>query len=238
MPGRVLIVLTLVATLTGCAPSERAAERAPRSGTSPGSAVSALSLAPGESRYVLDPADSRLLFYTYRGGKLAQFGHNHVVLARGVAADIAFNPALTGSRFRLRVPLAQLEVDDPQLRAAAGPDFDTKPSAEDVAATKTNMLGERGLDAAKYPSVSVSGRVTEADGANVKLTLALNIHGIKQSQSVPTTVSLAGGQMRIRGALKLNQTDYGITPFSVMLGALTVLDEVAVEFDLAARPAT
>ena len=100
------------------------------------------------------------------------------------------------------------------------------------------MLGERGLDAAKYPSVSVSGRVTEADGANVKLTLALNIHGIKQSQSVPATVSLAGGQMRIRGALKLNQTDYGITPFSVMLGALTVLDEVAVEFDLAARPAT
>ena len=198
----------------------------------------ALALAPGETRYVLDAANSRLIFYTFRGGKLAKFGHNHIVLARGVTADIALTPAISGSRFRLAVPLAQLEVDNPELRAAAGDDFSSKPSAEDVAATKTNMLGERGLDAAKFPVVNVSGAVAGNAARDVTLAIELDIHGIRQRQTVPATITLDAGKLHIAGTLKLNQTSYGITPFSVMLGALTVLDEVTVDFDLIARPAT
>jgi hypothetical protein len=38
-----------------------------------------------------------------------------------------------------------------------------------------------------------------------------------------------------RGTVNLKQTDFGLTPFSVMAGALAVQDEMELRFDLRAK---
>ena len=42
-------------------------------------------------------------------------------------------------------------------------------------------------------------------------------------------------QLRARGSLAIRQSDFGIAPFSILGGALTVQDVLAIEFDLLAR---
>jgi hypothetical protein len=42
-------------------------------------------------------------------------------------------------------------------------------------------------------------------------------------------------QVRISGEMPLRQSDLGLTPFSAMLGALQVEDEMRVKFRIVAR---
>jgi hypothetical protein len=233
--------------LLGCAPTEqpRPSPDNAAANTAGASHLATLSEGPGQTRYLLEPNASELLFYTWRGGKLAKFGHNHVVAARALEGQMAVTDALVGSRFELHIPLAQLQVDEPLLRAAGGESFASKPTTEDVAATRQNMLGERGLDESRYPVVRIHGDVIQVEQDRATLSASINIHGVTQRQNVVVTLTrnertgdASSRRLRIRGKLQLNQTDFGITPFSIMLGALTVLDEVSVTFDLAARTAS
>lgn len=234
-PGRVLALtlsLALGASLVGCAPrpQESAADTTP--------AGQALVLQAGERRYLIDARASQLLVYTYRGGKLARFGHNHVLSARALAGEVALAGELSGSRFRLEVPFADIEVDDPELRRAAGADFDSKPSPEDVAATRDNMLGPDGLDIEVAPGAVIEGTVTQASSTRVTLDMRVTVRNKTHRQPVEAEVSVDGDALRISGATQLRHSDFGIEPFSVMLGALTVEDVVDVKFELVARPAT
>jgi len=49
---------------------------------------------------------------------------------------------------------------------------------------------------------------------------------------------LANGQLTASGELPLKQTDLGLTPFTAMLGALAVQDEMKVRFHFVAHEAT
>ena len=200
--------------------------------------ASVLDLKSDERRYVIDDTASRLLVYTYRGGKLARFGHNHVLNARSLRGDVAMSQQITGSRFRLEVPFAVIEVDPPALRRQAGPEFESKPSPEDIAATRENMLGPGGLDIAIAPAAIIEGTVTASTDASATLDMAITVRKVTHRQSVEVALTRNGGSLRIVGATALRHSDFGIEPFSVMLGALTVKNKVDVKFDLVARPAT
>ena len=228
----VAVALALVNGLTGCAPQPT---------TTPGAdtdANSTFRIAPGEQRYVIDDSASELHVYTYRGGKLARFGHNHVLNARQLRGDVALTDGIVGSRFHLRVPLASIEVDNPNLRAAAGVKFNSKPSPEDVAATRTNMLGHDGLDVAVAPAALIQGEVlnlnTKVAILSVRVTIREKIH----RQNINIKVTTHTESILVSGAMSLKHSDFGITPFSVMLGALTVKDKVDIRFELVARLAT
>lgn len=230
--ARLGVVLALVLSLVSCAP-QPAAESDAGSLTKP-----ALALAAGEQRYVIDDSTSQLLVYTYRGGKLARFGHNHVLNAQLLAGEVALATDITGSRFQLEVPLAGIEVDNPTLRAAAGPEFNSKPSPEDVAATRANMLGPDGLDATVAPAAVIQGTVIEVSGARAMLDMRVTVRETTHRQAVEVTVVTDTDSLRISGTTALMHSDFGIAPFSVMLGALTVKDKVDIRFELVARPAT
>jgi hypothetical protein len=52
-----------------------------------------------------------------------------------------------------------------------------------------------------------------------------------RSRPVTVRAALEGG--RFRGGTTLEQTGWGIKPFSALLGALRLADEVEIDFDLA-----
>jgi len=165
-----------------------------------------------------------------KAGPLARLGHDHLVASHDLTG-YAWLPGgaetLVGARADLYLPLAMLAVDETELRAAAG--LDTTQSATDIDGTRTNML--KSLEADSYPWLKVSVAMTSAEALFVNLTL----HGVSRSYRIPADILLSGNELRVSGQFTLRQSDHGITPFSTLGGALSVDDELAVQFDLHAR---
>lgn len=195
---------------------------------------------PGDaSVYTVDAARSLLQVYAYRDGALKRLGHDHVIASRDLAGFIRRDAAgASTSVFSsdLYLPLAALTVDEAALRADAG--FETEPSAEDRAGTRSNML--KSLDAATFPFVSASLKTPAIDdsallsGQPVELTVeaTLNLHGLEQALTVPVSAVFDAGSLKASGAFNLTQSDFAIEPFSVLGGALAVRDTVEIRFEL------
>lgn len=194
--------------------------------------------ANGGRVFTLDPQTSAVRIYAFRGGRAAKFGHNHVLSApafRGYFYLAPDGPA--ASRFDLEFRLDQLAFDDPQQRAALGAGFASAISAEDTASTRNNMLGDNGLQAARFPWVRIQSLHITGDSPKFAANIAVQLHGQTRSLWAPLTVTGLPDQLVVEGALVLRQTDFGIQPFSVLGGLLAVQDEVVVEFRLAqAKP--
>jgi hypothetical protein len=71
----------------------------------------------------------------------------------------------------------------------------------------------------------------------VRADVQIAVRGQSHTISVPVTYSLSNGQLTASGELPLKQSDLGLTPFSAMLGALAVQDEMKVRFHFVAHEA-
>jgi hypothetical protein len=195
-----------------------------------------ISLEAGEQAYLVDGEASVVRFFVYRGGRLARLGHNHVVVVRGLTGNVAVTGQRIGSRFRLSIPLANVDIDNAQERQLAGEEFSSRPSEEDIAATRDNMLGDDGLFVSRFPTAEIAGTLTSRDGDQGVLSVDLQIYGQTVRQNVPVGIIDSAAGITVAGELRLTQSSFGITPFSVLGGAIIVLDEVLVRFELLAAP--
>ena len=185
--------------------------------------------ARGQPVFRIDPATSLVVIEVRRSGSLSRLGHDHVVASRHVGGFVAPQEG----RADLYVPLAQLTVDEEKLRAEAG--FDTQPSEADIAGTRSNML-EKVLEAEKFPFALV--RVSGAGKGSGDIGVALTLHGQTRTLKVPAQVDADGKRVSVSGKLTFNQTDFGITPYSLFGGALGVRDAVDLRFSIQALPLT
>ena len=171
--------------------------------------------------YRIEPGVSLVVARVYRGGRLAKLGHDHVVSSR---EPRGFVDADNG-RCDLYVAVESLAVDDPAQRAAAG--FDSTPSASDIAGTRSNML-EKVLEADRFPFVVLRVRGIE-QGA---LQAELSVHGVTRPLRIPGKIDAGAERIDVSGSFAINQSEFGIEPFSVFGGALTVQDRVELSFAL------
>lgn len=179
-----------------------------------------------EPVYRIDPARSLIAVTVRRGGPFARFGHDHVVASRTVQGFAAPRAGRADFQFRLD----ELTVDEPELRRAAG--LDTEPSPDAIAGTRANMLGKV-LDAERFPLVQLRAERIAADPARLKL--AVTLHGTTRSYEVPTVIETGSGTLAASGELRLRQSDFGITPLSILGGAISVQDALDVRFSIVAR---
>lgn len=186
--------------------------------------------------YTIDPAASVLAIRVYRAGKLGDaLGHNHIVSSTDLSGSVTVPGAITEAEFRVELPVAELVVDDPELRKAAGEGFEKEPSHTDIAGTRANMLGERGLEADRYPRIEVTGRVVGGVEPKLDVEARIRLHGRSQRLRLPVEVTRADGVLTAVGRFKVLQSDFGITPLSLVGGALRVQDELTVQFEFVAR---
>jgi hypothetical protein len=186
--------------------------------------------------YQIDAENSDIRFFIYRTGMLAPFGHNHVVSVGHFGGTVYLHPNVERSSVELVIPVDRLIVDDPVLRSEAGDEFSSKPSADDINGTRANMLGKRLLDANQYPIIRVKGR----KGSSVQelesvLNLSVEFLGRVIELSVPVALRLKGDELEVSGAFRLTHGQLGMTPFSVMMGALQVADEMDVKYRVRAE---
>jgi polyisoprenoid-binding protein YceI len=229
-----LALPVFLALLSGCPLPPRAPRPAP-----PPAVPSAPAPHVG-TPYEILPQSSLLTILVYRGGALASAGHNHVIASHDLSGTIYVPPELLQSSFEVHVPVATLTVDEAALRAqqpAAEFPADVSESAKE--GTRRNMLGEALLDAQHNPEIVLrSLQLTAADSAAVLAQVESSLRGQLRTFTVPVRYRLGGnGTLEVSGEFPLRQTDLGLTPFSAMLGALQVQDEMRMSFHIVAQAA-
>jgi polyisoprenoid-binding protein YceI len=233
---RVLGMLLPACWLAGC-------PMPPRPAPAPAQPVAgAPALAPHLGRpYDIVPERSLLTVRVYRGGALAGAGHNHVIASHALAGTIYIPADLREASFEVRIPAAELTVDEPQLRAGAGADFPPDVSESARAGTQRNMLGPALLDAAEFPDLVLSAERLEPVPAGrpgeVLAHLRTEVRGELRSITMPVRYELRGSELTVSADGPLRQSELGLTPFSALLGALAVQDEMQVSIRLVARAA-
>jgi polyisoprenoid-binding protein YceI len=186
--------------------------------------------------YSIDESASQLLVFAYREGAMSALGHNHVFRIRGLAGSVQLATELTRSRFELHFPVAEISIDEPALRAEAGEDFASVVSDSARTGTRNNMLGDKLLQAMQFPTISLTSERVESqsEGAFTVLT-RINVRGVDYSVPVPLRLLRSQDELTVTGEFALQQSQLGLTPFSVLLGALRVSDEMRLRFKLVAR---
>jgi hypothetical protein len=234
---RSAIVLLGAATLAGCPVRPPApAPAGPAPGPPPG-------LAPHlGAPYEIDAAQSQLLILVYRAGALASAGHNHLIASHELAGTFYVPQDPLQASFEVRMPVASLTVDEEPLRAAQN-SADFPPGIPDSAraGTREHMLGPDQLDAAQSPQIILRSMKLEparpaAPGALVA-QVQVSLRGAEHSIEVPVHYQADAASVLATGEVALRQSELGITPYSAMLGALQVQDELHVTFSIVARAA-
>ena len=178
-------------------------------------------------------SDVRLL--VYRDGALSTFGHNHVVSLKDFKGTIHLQPKLGQSRVELEIPVDRLIVDDAALRRLEGEDFANQPSKDDIAATRTNMLGNALLNARQFPTIKVTGTSGPVDAKNsAMLDLSVQLVGQEIKLTIPYTLKLEGDQLEASGAVELSHRQLGLKPFSALLGSLRVAEQMKFKYRIRA----
>ena len=187
--------------------------------------------------YTIDAGSSELRILVYRAGPLARLGHNHVMVNRALRGAVNVTERGTAS-FSLDVPVAAFAVDELAARQEEGADFGGEIPEDAKSGTLHNMLSAAVLDAAEFPLISVKGTASadaQASGTRrLVATVAFSVAGHESTIDVPFVLESDSSRLSASGSLELRQSALGLTPYSLMLGALQVQDAITIKFRLVA----
>lgn len=234
-PARMLVLLLLCLGLTAC--PRPVQPPAPTPSVPPQPTPTEPAPPPSEAGaaiYEIDPQASVLHIHVFRGGTFARLGHNHVMSSKSVTGRVWMRQQLSASGFELSFPVADLIVDDPEARRAAGSDFPPDIPQADKEGTRKNMLRKEVLDGENFPKVTVKSAAIAGSLQAPQITARITIKDATREVMVPATIVVNGARLTASGEFEIRQTDFGMKPFSVALGALEVQDQLRVRFNLVA----
>ena len=190
----------------------------------------------GAREFQVVAAESLLQVMVFRGGAMARLGHNHVIASHQLAGPVYVTDDPFGTRFDVSFPVDELTVDEPALRAAAGPDFPPAVPENARVSTRANLLSPALLDGAQFPSVRLRATDVRAAGEAYDVGVEVTLKGATYALRVPVTVQRQEGAIVASGEFPLKQSQLGLKPFTAAMGALLVLDDMRVKFAVTARP--
>jgi polyisoprenoid-binding protein YceI len=179
------------------------------------------SLLPGRtaeasSERAIDTGRSAVTVRVYKSGLFSSFGHDHEI--RAPLKDGAFDEEKSTVWF-------VVEARSLQVR-------DAEASEKDRAEIQTTMLGPKVLDGEQFREIRFHSTAINRNGENQWTVHGdLTLHG----QTRPLQVEVERRNGTYRGAARLRQKDFGITPVSVAGGSVKVKDEVRVEFEIVGK---
>ena len=94
------------------------------------------------------------------------------------------------------------------------------------------MLSERQLDSARYPYIVVLGHIAGGKAPQVSVELELHVRDKVHTVSTTARFEQSARSVIVSGNVQVKQTDLGIQPYTALFGALTVRDEIDIQFDV------
>ena len=172
--------------------------------------------------WTLDASDGgQLAVRTDVTGRASKMGHRLTIAVTSWTATVEWSgDAPTAVSLTAEVRSIEVVHGEGGLTPLIGP--------EKIVA-KANAL--KSFDADRYPSIRfVSEEITAVD-SGFRLAGTAEIHGVSREIAVDVTATDLGDRWHIESETIVRQSDYKITPYSQMFGAMKVVDEVTVTFD-------
>jgi len=233
--GRVALSAALLANalwLSAChtSPPTKAQSNAPWQ-TAPAALTPATA-----AHFTIDSQRSQVLVLVYRDGPMGHLGHNHVIAVHNLTGSVvmmASEPAQ--STFQMDFPVEAMSVDEPQLRAALGADFETTVDEAAIAGTREHMLGASLLDSKQYPQIHLQSQQIRAAAGALQAITRIQVRDRTAQAQIPITLQSNGEDLTVSGEFDLTHSQLGLTPYSVALGALRVAERLHVQYQLVAH---
>lgn len=172
-----------------------------------------------DTAWELGIPDGQLLLTTGVAGPAAKMGHR-LTIAMDWTATVRW---LSG-----RPVSVELTVDVDSLQVQRGEGGVTGLSGPEKALARSNAL--KCLDAKRFPHIRFRTDSVEETAGGYRLVGTLEIHGTVREQVIDLHVEDAGGAWRMSCEAEVSQADFGVKPYSMMMGAVKVADVVAVSF--------
>lgn len=197
-------------------------------------AALALARPAAAETWTIDPSTGYFRVVLLKEGLLGGLGHDHVLDVRGARGS--FEIGETTGAARVAVDAGALEIDAPAPRAEEG--FSRPVVEGDRARSRAGMRGPKGLDVARYPTISFAStgisRVESLPGT-WEVSGTFFLHGSSRPVEFPVVLAERPGGFWAYGYLRLRPSEFGIKPFSVLGGLIRVQDEALVRFNLGLR---
>ena len=177
-PGCALAALALL--LSACAPPEPA--------TVPEDDRPAGLVSPDARKLALIPGESWVRILVYRDGALAALGHNHVISTTAINGELAMGSTPARSAINLEFPVATLAVDLPELRDAEGEDFPGELDQASIYGTRDNMLADKLLAAARFPTIQLRSHSIAGNYPDLSLLMDVTVRDQTTRVTVPAMV--------------------------------------------------
>lgn len=192
------------------------------------------SVSPSGKRYIVDSQASEIRLLVYRDGPMARFGHNHVLQGQ-VRGEIRVSESAAASGFVIEIPVLSLQVDAPVARSEEGAEFAAPVSDQARQGTRDNLLGPDVLDAARHPLIRIESGALLGPRWNPGVSARITLCGTSTPINFSAAVLEQQGAITVIANFQLRQSDLGMTPFSVLGGAIRVQDRIDIRVRLLAR---
>lgn len=175
-----------------------------------------------DNRWTLTPSDDAVLeIRTGVTGKAATMGHRLTIEVTRWHAVVDWDGG--------RPTAVELTAELDSIDVVRGEGGVTPLLAPEKMVARSNAL--KTLDAKRFPTVAFRSDSVDATETGYRLAGTLEIHGVSHGHTVDLTVTTEDGRHRLTTESAVRQSDFGIKPYSQLLGAMKVVDEVTVAFD-------
>lgn len=168
------------------------------------------------SRAESSPVDlehSTLTIRVFKSGLFSGFAHDHEIVAP-LSSGVIDPTALS---VEVHFDARMLKVLDPNV------------PTDDRVKTQETMLSDKVLDATHFTEIVFRSRSAKSSGGNAySVEGDLTLHGVTH----PLTLSVSLENGHYKGSVKLKQTEFGITPISLLGGSVKVKDVIEISFDI------
>ncbi|MGY4709380.1 YceI family protein [Mycolicibacterium sp. CBM1] len=173
-----------------------------------------------DTAWTLTAAEGELQILTGVAGPAAKMGHRLTIAMASWRADVRWSGRQPES--------AELVVDVDSLQVIKGEGGVTPLSGPEKSVVRANAL--KALDVKKYPQIRFATETIATSTAGYRLDGAVEIHGTSRPCDVDLAVEDAGGIWTMSAEVSLVQTDFGVKPYSLLMGTMKVADEVTLRF--------
>ena len=166
---------------------------------------------PGPPTLGLGPADGDLLVHAFRDGLAQKVGHDLILEVNSWTAAVELGDDSRPAAVVLEADPTSLSVREALHGVKPLTNADRRSIRENIVA---KVLGTQ--------AIAFRSERIDAGPGELAVAGSLSLHG----RSRPVSFSLAHDDGRLTGGLILRQSDWGITPYRALMGALKVRDEV------------
>lgn len=170
--------------------------------------------------WTLDASEGELLIRTGVSGRAARMGHRLTITMKRWRATVnwAGGEPVT----------AELIVDVDSFEVLRGEGGVKGLSGPEMALVKSNAL--KSLSANGYPQIHFEADKIDKTEEGYRLTGTLRIRGKSRQQVIELRTEDLDDAWRMSTESPVRQSDFGVKPYSMLLGSMRVTDEVTVVF--------